>query len=269
MRNGDPAPDPRLSNHVCEVVECYLQDMDQAAPGLIEGLYLTGSVALADYRPGTSDIDFVALTSRSLEAGELAALGAVHAGLPAAPHLDGVYLDRTAFEAMLDDERVVPHVVAGKLQSDQPCGELNPVLWLTLVRYGIPLRKAQNEVRLRTTDPARVRQWNLANLRSYWRPLAAKIRRALTGQDTEVSVDAAGLVWAALGPARLHYTLTTGDVASKARAGEYAAQRFSTYAPLLERVAASRDGRTQSFTTTDLHAAADLIDVIVTDAWSR
>lgn len=44
----------------------YLEVADRLEPGLVEGLYLQGSIALGDYRPGVSDIDFVAVTSRPL-----------------------------------------------------------------------------------------------------------------------------------------------------------------------------------------------------------
>ncbi|MGV2384081.1 MAG UNVERIFIED_CONTAM: DNA polymerase subunit beta, partial [Thermobifida fusca] len=36
------------------VAEAFLRDVDNELPGLVEGLYLTGSVALGDFRPHTS-----------------------------------------------------------------------------------------------------------------------------------------------------------------------------------------------------------------------
>jgi len=46
----------RLDDGVAQVCGAYLELADRHAPGLVEGLYLQGSVALADYRPGISDI---------------------------------------------------------------------------------------------------------------------------------------------------------------------------------------------------------------------
>lgn len=46
-----------------ELAARYLELIDTAAPGLVTGLYLTGSVALADFHPQTSDIDGVVVTS--------------------------------------------------------------------------------------------------------------------------------------------------------------------------------------------------------------
>jgi hypothetical protein len=68
----------------------------------------------------------------------LAALREVHAAMPAKPHLDGVYLSPE--DGWPADNRVTPFVVDGEFHTDRPCGELNPVLWLTLQRHGIPVR---------------------------------------------------------------------------------------------------------------------------------
>jgi hypothetical protein len=49
-----------LPADVRRVCAAYLDRADRLAPGLVEGLYLEGSIALGDYRPGVRDIDFVA-----------------------------------------------------------------------------------------------------------------------------------------------------------------------------------------------------------------
>jgi hypothetical protein len=55
-----------LPSLVHEIVAAYLAVVDpgstRAGPGAV-GLYLTGSAALSDFRPGASDIDFVAVTA--------------------------------------------------------------------------------------------------------------------------------------------------------------------------------------------------------------
>jgi predicted nucleotidyltransferase len=47
-------------------VDAYLSQ----ATALIDGLYLFGSIALDDFHPGRSDIDFVAVTADRLDAEE-------------------------------------------------------------------------------------------------------------------------------------------------------------------------------------------------------
>ena len=46
---------------VDELVGRYLREVDLAAPGAIEGFYVVGSTALGAFRPGRSDVDFVAV----------------------------------------------------------------------------------------------------------------------------------------------------------------------------------------------------------------
>jgi len=70
---------------VHSVVDAYLCAIDTDAHGLVEGLYLTGSTALGDFRPQTSDIDFVAVTANRRDAAAVAALRrarALDAGQP-------------------------------------------------------------------------------------------------------------------------------------------------------------------------------------------
>src|SRR5687768_11966485 len=78
---------------VDETCATYLELADRHAPGLVQGLYLQGSVALGDYRPGVSDIDFVAVVSGTPDVRALevihAELRRVHGGT----FFDGLYVD--------------------------------------------------------------------------------------------------------------------------------------------------------------------------------
>lgn len=65
------------------------------------GVYLRGSLALGDFDPATSDVDFFAITERPVSEGEFAALAALHARLSASDipfgnELEGTYIDRAA-----------------------------------------------------------------------------------------------------------------------------------------------------------------------------
>src|SRR5688572_24046525 len=71
----------------------YLDQVDIALPGFVEGLYVVGSLALGAWQDGPSDIDALILTSRPAGAAEVAALAKIHEGMAARPYLDVVYLD--------------------------------------------------------------------------------------------------------------------------------------------------------------------------------
>ena len=83
-----------IPEEVRELTRRHLAEADARASGLIVGLYLTGSVALGDFRPQWSDIDFVAVLERVPTDDDLAALADVHAGLSPRRPYDGVYLSR-------------------------------------------------------------------------------------------------------------------------------------------------------------------------------
>lgn len=246
----------------------FLREIDEVRPGLIDGFFLTGSVALGDYRPGFSDIDFLAVTSRVLDDDALALIADIHVAMPQSPHFDGIYLDRDTMATTPDENEVVPHCVKGELHTDRPCDELNPALWLTLNQCGIAVRWP-SKLDFGAPDANRVRAWSLDNLRSYWQPLAGRIRQAVAGRDAFGAVRSESLMWVVLGPARLHYTLAMGEIASKTDAGRYAAEHFPQWHEQAELAVACREGGPVEFTTTDALAAADMVEGVVDDAWRR
>ncbi|HEV8557636.1 MAG TPA: aminoglycoside adenylyltransferase domain-containing protein [Actinophytocola sp.] len=208
---------------ISEVVDTYLKAADTAAPGLIEGLYLEGSAALDDFRPHTSDIDFVAVTAEPLDASGLAALARVHAGLPRRPHFDGVYLTWTD---LARGPGPVPHAHEGRLHPAGPTAH-NPITWHTLARYGIACRGPHPGTLAIWADPHALTSWTDGNLDTYWRPWltrAANLRSAF-GLYT---LTPAATVWVVTGVTRLHYTLATLDITSKTDAAHYALTTFPT-----------------------------------------
>ncbi|MEV4349970.1 nucleotidyltransferase domain-containing protein [Actinoplanes sp. NPDC049596] len=248
-----------------DVAHRYLKLADDRRPGLVTGLYLVGSAALGAWQPEHSDVDAVILTSRETAPEDLAALAGIHSEL-GRPFFDGVYLSPALAGIWPDDRRPVPFAVDGVLVTDRPCGELTPVVWLVLRKYGIAIRGAADPgVRV---DHENLRRYLLDNLRDYWQDMAAQITAAVPAITGE-AVDADSVVWVVLGPARLHYTLVYGDVIAKAAAGGYLAKRFPEYADLAARAVRHRAGHPQQFTPADLAAAAEAADAVAGDAHRR
>src|SRR3954453_12471101 len=76
-----------------ETCATYLDLADRYAPGLVQGLYLQGSIALGDYRPGISDIDFVAVVSRTPDVRTLASVHADLRRVRGSILFDGLYVE--------------------------------------------------------------------------------------------------------------------------------------------------------------------------------
>jgi len=208
---------------VDHVTTAYLALVDEALPERIEGLYLVGSVALADFHPDRSDIGFVAVTADRLGDDDLDALEDGHDRLAdqvRRPWFSGVYV---TWDGLASDPRALDDVPAHHEGRFRRTGgfDANPVQWLTLRTHPMAVRGTDEpEV---WTEPDAVRDWTLANLDTYWEPWVARQRKLVRG-TMMLSDWAVG--WGVLGVPRLHYTLATGKVASKTEAGEYALSTF-------------------------------------------
>jgi hypothetical protein len=249
---------------VPDEVEKYVAALDTALPGRVEAVYLTGSVALDDYRPGISDIDLLVVLGTTPSPDDVAAIRAIHEARPGRPYLDATYLSRAQFTAQPVANEVVPNVVDGVFRADEPAGQLNPVTWAELTAGGIAVRgPASTGVRV---DQPALRAWNIQNLHTYWAGLVARGREVATERpyDAEVPVDV--LVWYVLGPPRLLYTIMTGRITSKTGAGRWGASRFPAYARLIDRCLHARGGAAQTATVADIALACDLTDAIIAAA---
>ena len=267
-------------------VDRYLAVADRLLPGRIVGFHVVGSVALGAYRRARSDIDFVALVDRRLDASELRRLRAVHVATalrtgagelvrrrrPAVPGVcNGVFV--------LADDVSTPvtgiEPVASHSGHDFHVGrafDVNPVVWKTLAEHGITVRGPSVSTLGVDPQPEQLAAFNRANLDGYWRRTAEELRRS-GGRSLRARVSPRWLsAWCALGPPRLHHTIATGEVISKEAAGEYALDAFGpAWHPLLREALAywreqpSPDDRF-SRPAVRAEAAADFVLAVVEDA---
>lgn len=211
---------------VRQVVDAYLDAVDAEVPGLVEGLYLTGSVALEDFRVGASDIDFVAVTRGQPSGVEVAALRRTHGRLTAAhrrPLFDGTYV---TWRDLARDPSLAPpgpHAHDGRFQWRR--GACDPPTWHMLAHHGVAVRGPQRDQVEVWTDPVALRDWARQNLDDYWRRWWRRSCR-LWSKPGLACMIAWGPVWGVLGISRLHYTLTTDAIVSKDGAGQYARRTF-------------------------------------------
>jgi len=127
---------PAIADEICAR---YLAAVDDRHPDLLVGLYVVGSIALDDFRPGASDIDVVCVTRRPVTVADIAPVHAELGTASSRPFFDGVYV--TA------DELAAPPATGAKgvaVIEGKPIGESraerHAVTWLTLARHGIGRR---------------------------------------------------------------------------------------------------------------------------------
>lgn len=205
-------------------VDALLHLVDAARPGLLDGFHLVGSIALGDYRPGRSDIDFVATLQTPPDVADLEALEHAHAALAAAPGpaLDGVYLQAAALRRPPEPDDPVPFHLDGRFHRHAPCYEINPVTWAVLAHSAVTLRGSAATAIVARPDPEALVQFQRANLQAYWRGWVDRTAAALAAKAPGDSVDTDALAWGVLGIARLGCGLATGRIVSKTGAGDWA-----------------------------------------------
>jgi len=214
-----------LPAEVDRVVTRYLALVDAAAPGVVEGLYLVGSVALGDFHLRTSDVDFIAASSAPVNEISRQALASVHADLAAeasGPAFEGIYVT-------FDELARSPANTAGPVHHD---GELtvgpggrSPVEWCTLAWHGVPVRGPDPAQLSVQADAAELTAWTLENLDQYWKRWITQSKDPATRTAMAMLTDW-GVAWGVLGVSRQHYTVATGQITSKTGAGRYALGRF-------------------------------------------
>lgn len=194
--------------------------LDRHLPGRVVALHIVGSAVLGDYRPGRSDLDFVAVLAAALDNGELEALGIVHrlyAADPTLPPLNGIWITGADLAAGPDAAPDGPFSQDNRLALAGR-GNRNPVTWAELRGAGVEV----------SHDPGRLDEWLRGNVESYWVPwhVRASRRPGMLGRSLPA--------WGVLGMARIYTTVTSGRIVGKSEAGQLALDAFPAHRRVIE-----------------------------------
>ena len=228
-----------LPDEARTALDRWLAVHDEVAPGLIEGLYLVGSLALDDWQP-RSDIDIVAFTADPATDDDAALLRDAHevAAAEIDRSIDGPRLawgDVTVAPISLHR----PWSLDGEFRHDGDCFEINPITWYTLAVHGVAVRGPEPSTLGVVTDVDDCRRFVHDHVATSWRQVAETV--AAAADDPErARFDAEVTEWCVLGIARMFATYRTGRVLSKSAAGEYLVAEAPEYTSLVERALAIR-----------------------------
>lgn len=215
----------------------YMAHADRAIPGRIIGFYVVGSAALGAFQNGRSDLDFVAIVDRPLEGHELDRLrraqrrmflGGFGGAVWQVPWrwpitCNGVFVQREDLARSPLEVAAVASHVGGKFSSGSAF-DVNPVTWWVLAEAGVRVRGADRAQLAVYRNDADLRRWTVSNLESYWRRWAREVRG--TGLVAAKALAMRYVAWGVTGTSRMHFTIATGRIVSKAEACEYALEVF-------------------------------------------
>lgn len=210
--------DAELPDEVRQVCATFLHAMNSSAEGLVDGLYLRGSLTWGEFFD-SSDIDFTCVLSRRPAADDLLALEAAHTQI----WFEHPQRNFDGHHVLLDDLRApasqCPPVPVSHAGAFTESGDLdvNPVSWAELATRGIRLQGRDPQVLDIHHHPDELRAFTVDNLATYW---------ARWARDLVLGWPVAGrrddlVAWCTLGVARLHHLLATGQMTSKSGAGRY------------------------------------------------
>jgi hypothetical protein len=255
-----------IGNHpeIAARVARYLALLDAVSPGSLDGLYLVGSVALGDFQPGRSDIDFIAVTALPLSAATLDTIETVHRVLQQepGPAFDGFYIDRSSLRLPPDPRGILPFELAGHFHRRSACFEANPATWTIWRDHGIAIRGPAPEILGLSVDPGTLLRFQRENLDHYWTDWVVA--------HWAGPADATLAAWGVLGVLRLAHVLATGLVPSKTAAGLWALGHFAaTWHLVIDEALAVRRGTAAPMPLAHFHAALDFVAFVIAEARSH
>ncbi len=228
-------PDPTPYPDVNTLLRLLLAEMQATLGDDLSGLYLDGSLALGDFDPATSDVDFIVAVARPPAPETFNALADMHrrirdSALPFARELEGSYIHLSALCRHDPADAVFPNLERGpdeELKLSEHHSDW--VIHRHIVReHGIVLFGPPAATLIDSVSADDIRAATGEVLRSWWGTPAAVeyIRAAAPGE----------LTFIALTMCRALYALEYGAVVSKPVAGRWAlATLDARWHPLIER----------------------------------
>lgn len=228
----------RIPERIRPMMEAYAGLLRSALGDAIYGVYLYGSLALDAYEEGKSDVDFLTVTTRPLQAQEVERLHGVHGWLERefaeAVRMEGMYIPLGELGKKAGELTPYPFY-ANKRLTPRGQYDINDVTWWTLKHRGIAVDGVAGEELPFDVAWESVCQTMQHNVERYW-PSRAERRFSFYLDEWIES--------AVLTNCRILYTLDQGGIISKTAAGTHGLATLPSRWHLLIREAMRiREGR--------------------------
>lgn len=236
MRNS---PSPTVYPDVNSVLQEFVEGIQSILGNRFIGLYLYGSLAIGDFDPETSDIDFLVLTRDELPDDQVESLREMHAcfnqsGSTWSNKIEAAYIPLLALRGPKSPQALYPQIERGTdiIRSPLEIG------WAfqrhTLWEHGVTVSGPAIRSLIDPVDPEEMHQAAVA---------------IVSGWQEQSRQDPSWIAWAHLRGSqafivltlcRIRFSLETGSVASKSAAGRWTQVACGArWSPLIERALAS------------------------------
>jgi predicted nucleotidyltransferase len=217
------------------IVNEFMAEITKLKAHFITGMYLTGSIALNDFHPNKSDIDFLILCNELPKADFRLGLEQVHRRMEYKfknTALSGCYITPDSLNVYQSQTTKTLCFHEGRM--NESSFEMAPVTLYELKTTAITLLGIPAQELPITIELKDVHTFLLQNINTYWKAWIAK-HSSFIRQGLPLVLIPRLSEWAILGVGRQLYTLKTEKIASKTDAGYYCLEHLpDTYHPVIQ-----------------------------------
>jgi hypothetical protein len=246
--------DQRIPIILHPLLQEYLGRLKQEMPGQIVAFYLEGSIALGEFNPRLSDIDFIAVLNGKITTEEFLNILRIHKALEKqypAWKMSGMYFQVQDIGCQGPTKQPFSAYRDGRLKWANRF-DLGLVTWWILKNHGVTVFGMPPQFLNITVNMEDLIRLQRENLNTYWASWTTRPGRVLTLASDW------GIQWTVLGVLREFYTIHEQQVTSKMRAGEYALSCLpGRWHPLIREAMAIRQPPKPSYYPSRIQRAFD------------
>lgn len=233
---GYPTPYPEV-NHILDLLRSRIQEILGTQ---FVGMYLYGSLALGDFDPHSSDIDFLVVTHDTVSENDYKNLQAMHhqiGSLPSkwATELEGSYIPVNALRLYNPAYATHPHIDRGNSELSIQKHDMDWIIQRYVLReYGITIVGESIKTLIDPISSAILQKTLLDLLLFWWHPMV---------KNPAPLIDDGYRSYAVLTMCRILYTFQHGTITSKPVAAKWAFNHLDDHwAGLVNRALTHRNG---------------------------
>lgn len=224
-----------IHNEIIDLVTLFRIELGEILAKKLHGLYLYNSVAMGNFEPQYSDVDFIVILKSKLVEAELLELKTLHERI-ALEHtygakLDGMYLQYDMIAKMNSEIEAYPYAKEGSF-FEAGYFDINNVTWWSLKEYEMAIDSPSINDELREVSFSDVIQTMNYNLNAYWLPKL---------QTPEIFKEDMWVEFAVVTLSRIVYTLKDREIKPKSQSCYFVIESYDEWQDIVKEALAIRN----------------------------